>query len=420
MNSSDHTPFSTRPAPACPTVVKSAKRLLGIAMVVCDLLAHGRPAWAGDGDLHPISERLADAAVDIRLRLPQAGAASVPVVCVYRARRAWDVKTEFRLHWFDSPWRSGSADGFAIEHYPSHEVSQVVPLADDTLAMRVPLRDPDADYAQYQLAEIRLPGVDFGAWSEQAPQLPPAFGLKVSPDALTGKAELAGLTAEPLRNRLPLWPGLRRIELALESNPVPTLVLWDEAAKAHGDGWRWSRRETWDGGRWQSFRRIGEDAVYRAFEWLRSPAASATALAPQALPGVALEVFWPRGEVLTLDNVNFGGDVELLAFPLTGLPERMRGLLATAALPRPGLPAGTFTGEEWHELEAAAAPVDQAAQIRLAAGERPSSALTLRRAAMKQSWLYLFGVPYRRDSRVAFATLVLHPTAWAGPLPKEG
>lgn len=396
----------------------SAKRLLTVAVMVCDLLA-GRRVWAGVA-LHPLGEPLADAAIELRLHLPQAGVASVPVVCVYRARRQWDVKTRFHFHVLDSPWRSASTDWFGIERSPSHEVRQEQPLADGNLSMRVPLRDPDADYAHYQLAEIRLPGVDFGAWSAQAPQLPAGFGLTVSADGLGGKVETEGLAAEPLGGRLPLWPALRRVELTLASRPLPAVGLWDGAAKAYADGWRSSRRETWSGGRWQIFRRNGDDTVYRALEWLpQAPGDQITsAQTTQALPGIALEVFWPRGDKLTLDGVSFAGDLELLALPLASLSEHLRAMLAAAALPRPGMPAGVLNAEEWREFEAVAAPTDRAAQIRLAADQDGQAVVTVRRKALDQAWLYLFASRYGRESRVAFSALVLHPNAWIGPLPE--
>jgi hypothetical protein len=105
-------------------------------------------------------------------------------------------------------------------------------------------------------------------------------------------------------------------------------------------------------------------------------------------------------------------------FPLARLTPGARNLLARHVGPRPGIEANSMSIAEWKELEAL---VDEAvadpADFSMQKAGDGKEVMTAKRLTLTEPWLYVFGVEYDSDRRLAVSSMVLNPERWSGPLP---
>lgn len=372
--------------------------------------------------LHPLPTALPQAEIRIHLSGVLPGGPAAVVETRYSPRREGDVKTERRFHLFDSPWRSGSRDTTSAAREDSHLVRQAVPVVGGVAVFSVPLHDPEAAYRGYQLATVSVADVKLARWFAQAPQLDPAFGLECAADTLRGALRLGAFGAQPLNGALPLWPGLRQVVLQLAPLQMPELRLWDPLAKKHWDGWRTASPLAWPGGHTVLARHISSSAVWRGHAYFAIQPAEAPPIdraqpPPDALPGVALEVFWPEGDTLEFPEAKFERPVTAVALRLASLSARAKSLLERSVQLRPGAEIGSLTAAEWDELKALGAKAKDE-PVTLQRNAQGKAQLVLHRRMLDESWLYLFGTEYDAQHRRALTSLVLHPQRWTGAVPE--
>ena len=383
---------------------------------------------ASRSGLHPLAQRIAPGEIQFTLRDAGVSGERIGVTLSYRPYRERDVTKQRRFHLFGWWGRNHSQDRITVQREESHEVRQVVIATGSTIAFAAPLRDQDAHHEPYQLASVRVVGqrigtVEFQRWFADAPVLDPGFGFVGTTDSLRGTLRPSGLGARPLSGSLPLWPALRVVDLQFAPVSCPTLRLWDSAAKHHWDGWRSATPQGWPGGRSIVTRHIAGPTVWRdhetfAFLPADSPEVARIAPPPDTLPGVALDVFWPDGEVLEFPEVRFDAPVDCIALAVARLSPRVRELLARSVTLRPGLEMGSLAASEWAELSALAADTSEV-PVAMEMVDAPDgrTVLRLRRRGLAEPWLLLFGAGYEEDRRCVLTSLLLDPSRWNGPVP---
>jgi hypothetical protein len=333
------------------------------------------------------------------------------------------VRKHYSLHLFNSIFRIGS-DRLSVQRDEAHMVSHVVRADGTTVTLTVPLRAPDGEHRNYQLATLRVGRIVFAHWFKEPPVLDAAFGLQPSTESLQGDVRLHGLAAPPLNGSLPLWPTLRRVELTIVNAEPPAIVIWDPLSRHHWNGWRQTVPQFWPGGRTVVARHIAGPTVWRTHDYhavLPANDAPLTRSAPPegVLPGAALEVFWPpEGASLEFSEAKFG-EAQVMRFRVDRLTPRARELLARSVERRPGVEMNSLSEAEWSELEAlieegVPTPMEWAFE-RNAADE---DVLRVHRRAFNEPWLYLFGVKYDYDRRFLVHPVVLTPARWTGELPE--
>ncbi|MBK8230991.1 MAG: hypothetical protein IPK72_10485 [Candidatus Eisenbacteria bacterium] len=391
------------------------------AMVLLGGSVTNSSAEGRDPALHPLKQELPRAEIDFRLRTSGFESALTLVQCTYRARRDRDVKSERHLHLLDGPWRIGSKDLVTVSREEFHHHRLEVRLEEGEHRFSVPLRDPDPDWARYQLDEVSFGNVSFSRWFETAPELSAGYGLVVEPGALSGTVPLGGLGAEPLRGALPLWPELRTVTLTLREPTAPEITVWDGLTRHDWDGWRQSVPEQWKGGDTVVARHISSPVVYvrHTYDvvlpgWGAKPP---DGIAP-AMPGVQLEVYWPDESVLYFPEVRLGGQVNVTGVPLARWTDAQRDLLREASLRRPGVEPWTLSTRQGEALLAVPDLADEAASFAIEPDSTGAERLVVWRGALTEDWIYLLtsGVP--EEERIVVYGVLLHPEPWSGPLPE--
>ncbi len=380
---------------------------------------------ASPSGLHPLSSPLPEARIEFTLRQLVTAGESVMVESRYSAHRERDVRKQRHFHLLGSVFRIGSNDLVTVQRDEFFVARQTVTATAAGIAFAVPLRAPDEEYRAYGLESVRVGRVEFGRWTSDTPILPHGFGLVAERDALTGRFRREGIGALPLSGKLPLWPSLRRVDVAIENVCRPAVELWDPMKKHHWDGWRQTTPQDWPGGRTILARHIAQPTVWRVHEYHAYPPGSAPPiLRPEppvgVLPGVEREAFWPEGSAIEFPEVLFAEPASVLSLPVARLTARARQILADAATLRPGLEHLSVSAAEWGELDALATgnpPAGVEWEIKAAEGDR--SILVGHRREFTEAWIHLFGIEYDDDRRYAVAALVLHPQRWTGELPKD-
>ncbi len=386
---------------------------------------------ASDSSLHPIGKPLAAGEIQFTLRAAACPGEPVGIECVYQPCRERDVIKRRSWHLFSSPFRIGSGL-VTVQREEFHNVRQEVRPTDSSVRFRVALRAPDARYARYQLASVRVISscvgtIEFKRWfaASPGPGLDPGFGLNCAVETLGGEIHPGGLGPGPLAGYLPLWPTLRIVDLIHVPKQRPEVRLWDASAKHHWDGWRQTSPHHWPGGSTMVARHLTAPTVWRAHEYhpfSRPEAPSEAKPVPPAgaLSGVGLEVYWPEGEPLEFPEVRFDRAVDQLALPVARLTPRARQLLALSATLRPGVEQHSISTAEWNELEALAVDVDESPiKATIKPGRKGGEVMMIhRRGALIEPWLILFGADYDQGRRRSVQALVLDPARWTGPLPE--
>lgn len=344
--------------------------------------------------LHPLGTALPDAELQFVVRDVARAGKSVLVQAIYQPYREADVHTSRNFHLLDIlPWRSGSRDLMTVSREDSHRVeitavAQPVPATDaqaratqTSIRFTVPLRDPNPAYGGFQLVRVQVGTLEFGRWFAEAPMLDPAFDISTTASSLQGTARMGAMGAAPLGGALPLWPGLRTIDVVDNPASQPTLDLWDASKNAEPT------------------------------DWHIVPARNA--------PGVAYDIYWPQGDSLLLPRVRFDLPSDVIALPVAHLTPRAQALLVRSISARPGTESSALTAAEWNELDALATAEEEpdpvALKVEQAALGRTFFDLTLSRRKFTEPWLYLFGAEYDNRRHVSITGMVLHPTPWKVP-----
>lgn len=384
---------------------------------------------ASDSSLHPHGKKITAGEIHFTLRDAACVGEDFAVECVYRPYRERDVIKHRSLQLLDSLFRSGSGNFINVQREEFHSVRQQIRATDTTAKFTVALRDPDAAHEAYQLASVRIVSsragtLEFERWFDAVPALDSGFGFTCTAEALRGAIRPSGLGALPLRGSLPLWPTLRTVDITFASVETPTVQLWDAMAKHHWDGWRQATPQAWPGGRSTVARHIGGPTVWRANDYhAYAPASEPPVARPVppagALPGVALEIYWPEGDTLEFPEVRFDQPADMIALPLARLTPRAGELLATSMTLRPGVEHGSLTAAEWDELaDIATAPNDVAVTTKMKTTAEGKDVMVIHRGKLREPWLCIFGVEYDEERRSVLTSLVLNPAPWSGPLPE--
>ena len=392
--------------------------LLGAAMTLFSSLV------ADAADLHPLGKKLPGGVISFELRDLSRSGAELAIEAIYRPYRQWDVRREWNLHLFDSPWRSGSREWLSINRTETHTMRQTARVTGSSLTFTVPLHATEAGFEAYQLASVRVGRVVFERWFAASPELAPEFGLRSAADSLQGTIRMMGIAAAPLNGSLPLWPALRTVRLTVSPVERPTVQIWDPVTKHHWDGWRFSTPEYWTGGRTILTRRAEGATVWRAHQYSEyGPAGEPPQARPtppaDALAGVSLEIFWPQGAKLEFPDVIFAESVTVIAIRVASLTARARDILARSVERRPGTEQHSVTAAEWAEIQSLAAGTSAVpAEFEITKASGGKDLLEARRRNLVEPWLYLFGIKYDSDRRFSISALVLNPKPWGGPLPQ--
>ncbi len=385
---------------------------------------------ASDSSLHPLAQRIAPGEINFTLREAAGSGERIGVEFTYRPYRERDVKKQRSFHLFSGWGRNNSNDLITVQREEFHDVRHEVSANGSAIVFSAPLRDQDAQHEDYQLASVRVVSrragtLEFQRWFAEPPGLEPGFGLACAPESLRGTIRPSGLGARPLAGFLPLWPSLRTVDLKFAPVKAPELRLWDSSVKHHWDGWRSATPQEWPGGRSIVARHISGPTVWRANETHAflppgSPDVARPTPPPDTLAGVALDVFWPEGDVLEFPEVRFEEPVDMVAVAVARLAPRFRELLANSVALRPGVEMGSLTATEWEELSAlAAASADVPVAMEMAEAADGKTVLRIRRRGLAEPWLCLFGAGYEGDRRYVLTSLVLNPTRWTGASPEE-
>jgi hypothetical protein len=380
---------------------------------------------ASASDLHPLGKPLTDAELRFVLQGAACGNEQVLVEAIYKPYREWDVRRRGALHLFDSIWRIGSRDRISVQEDRAHRTQLEVTAKQSNVEFAVPLLAKEEPYRRYQLESVRVNRIVFDRWFAQEPTLDAGFGLVVTSDALRGNVRLGALAADPLTGSLPLWPGMRTVELAVSSVQAPAVQLWDSHAKHHWDGWRQASPQEWPGG-WSTLaRHISGPTVWYLHQYYVRPGANASSVAlptpPQGvIPGVGLDIFWPEGSTLDFPETFFEGDATGFAVQVSRLTPRIREILQQSATRRPGVELHSYSSAEWKEVEAFAnagtVPWPVEFSVRNADGGKKM--LVVKRGELSEPWLYFFGSEYDSGQRFAVNVVRFDPTPWQGPLPE--
>lgn len=384
---------------------------------------------ASQSGLHPIDQPISAGTIEFTLRDAARAKDPLAIECVYQPHRERDVIKRRSWHLLGSAFRIGSGLT-SVQREEFHSVRQEIRPTNTIARFTVDLRDPDAGHPKYQLASVRIVGgrlgtLEFKRWFPVTPGLDPGFGLTCTTDRLGGTIRPSGLGAPPLAGALPLWPTLRTVDLTFTPIKAPVIQFWDASAKLHSKGWRQSIPQQWPGGSTVIARNIAAPTVWRVHEYLPYPTGDAPTLArptppPEALPGVALEIFWPDGNMLEFPEVRFEPAVDMVALPAARLSARARELLVSGTTLRPGLEHHTLSAAEWEELEALAVdrddvPIDL--EMKVTAGG--DDLMQMKRSdKLTEPWLILLATGYDNDKRYSMKAIVVDPKCWTGLLPE--
>lgn len=379
---------------------------------------------AADPGLHPLGEAIVPGEIRFRMGGVVEAGEAFGVEAVYRPHRERDVKKTRHLGLF-AGWIGGAGrEWIRTQREESHTCRQHVTATDGGLRFEVPLRDPEAGYGDYQLEAVWVTGgrwgrIGFDRWFAAAPVLDEGFGLRCGSGVLRGRLRPGGLGADPLRGSLPLWPGLREVEVEVRPVRLPGLVLFEARRKHEWDGWRQTTPAFWPGGHTIVVRHTNGPTVWRVHSY--DPVAPSGAgpvgrpMPPEGvLAGVHLDVYWPEGELLEFADAEFGGDVEVVTVSVAKLPERAAALLAESVRQRPGMELETLSAAELEEFEEALPEkVEKPFEVGMEGDDGDGSVLRIRRmAGLGEPWLCVFLTPYEEGRRYRVAGLVLRPVAF--------
>lgn len=384
---------------------------------------------AADPSLHPIRRSIGPGEIHFKLRAAARKGELFAVEAEYRPRRGWDVKKTRHLGLFGGWIGGASGDFLRTQREEFHHFRQHLTATDADMSFVVPLRDPADGYHAYQLAGVKVVGartqtLEFERWFEDAPALDAGFGLRCETAELRGFVRPSGLGPHPLRGSLPLWPTLTNVDLEFTPVNVPELRLFDASQKHHWDGWRQTRPQAWPGGQTVVLQHTNSPVVWREHGYHPFPAGAEPPLArplpPQGvLPGVQLEVYWPKGDSLDFPETRFDGDVDLVSVPLGKLPPRAAELLVQSVCLRPGQEPGSWSAKEWKEFEDILPEIERPLTVEMVPSEGNPSALRVRRqAGFTEPWICLFLTSYDQERRYAVTSLLVRPEPWMGPLPE--